>query len=240
MKIFVAVSRRYARSIVEALSALKPKPYVLIASYDDDVEILSRSLGFEFVKIKDIEKLYTYEKLEDFDVAIAALDDDILNIACIRVAKSMGIPVTVSFLHNELNRDPLTREGVQSLLNLSSFIVGNIKFVLTSDTWIMVDLVSLARLVMALHKVVKRGVLGLDLKMLKGAIDFKDVNIFAIDSVGRFVDEDKALESGDTVVIVGAQDKVMKAIDSIEKVFKKYEQVYSIKYSDIHRFSGYG
>jgi len=239
MKIFIAVSRRYARSLIEVISSLKPKPYVVVMSYDDDVEILARSMGFEFMKIKDIEKIYTYEKLEEFDVAIAALDDDVMNVACIRIAKSMGIPIAMSLMHNEMNKDSLMREGVQNIINLNNFIVENIKFALMSDVWITIEIVPMYRIVAALHKLVKRSVLGLDLKVLKEAIDIRDVGVFAIDSMGRFIGEDRVLESGDIIVVIGAEDKVLKTVTNIEKIFRRYEQIYSIRYSDIQRI-GYG
>lgn len=226
--------------MIETLSLLKPRPYVLIASYDDEVEILAKSTGFDYVKIKDIEKLYTYEKLEEFDIAITAFDDDVMNIASIKIAKSMGIPITLSILHNEMNKNIFLKEGVQGILNLDNFVTSNIKLALMTDIWVITEFTPFFHLVTAFHRIVKRSVLGLDLRTLKESVDLHETVVFVVDSMGRIVDENKPLENGNILIVLGAKEKVLKTINDIEKVFRKYEQLYSIRFADTQRSSGYG
>ncbi|MEM3980997.1 MAG: NAD-binding protein [Ignisphaera sp.] len=240
MKIFLAISRKYAKQVIDVLLSLTPKPYVLIASSDDEVEALAKLQGYEFIKIKDIEKLYTIERLEEFDIAVAGLDDDVLNIAVARVAKSMGIPMVVAFMHNSLNRDEMLKEGVTSIINIENFISSNLKFVLLPDTWIVVELIPMVKLVVAIYRVVKRSVLGVNIRIFDEVLEGEKIKIFAVDRVGNFIDDDKPLERDYLLLAIGTQDKVLKGIADIEKIFRRYEQLYTLKYTEIQRFGGYG
>ncbi|MEM1645653.1 MAG: NAD-binding protein [Ignisphaera sp.] len=240
MKIFLAISRKYAKQVIDVLLSLTPKPYVLIASSDDEVEALAKLQGYEFIKIKDIEKLYTIKRLEEFDIAVAGLDDDVLNIAVARVAKSMGIPMVVAFMHNSLNRDEMLKEGVTSIINIENFISSNLKFVLLPDTWIVVELIPMVKLVVAIYRVVKRSVLGVNIRIFDEVLEGEKIKIFAVDRVGNFIDDDKPLERDYLLLAIGTQDKVLKGIADIEKIFRRYEQLYTLKYTEIQRFGGYG
>lgn len=240
MKIFLAISKKYAKQVIDVLLSLTPKPYVLIASYDDEVEVLAKLQGYEFIKIKDVEKLYTIEKLEEFDVAVAGLDDDVLNMAVARVAKSMGIPMVIAFMHNSLNRDELLKEGVTSIINIENFVSSNLKFVLLPDTWIVVELIPVIKFVVAIYRVVKRSVLGVNMRIFNEVIESEKIKIFAIDRAGNFVNGDKPLERDSVLLAIGMHDKVLKGITEIEKIFRRYEQLYTLKYTEIQRFGGYG
>jgi len=240
LKIFLAVNKKHAKQIVDVLISLTPKPYILVASYDDEVEVLAKLQGCEFIKIKDIEKLYTIEKLEEFDIAIAGLDDDVLNIAVARVAKSMGIPMVVAFMHNSMNRDEMLKEGVTYIINIENFISSNLKFVLLPDTWIIIELIPVIKLIIAIYRVVKRSVLGVNVKVFDEIIENEKIKVFAIDGVGNFVNENKPLERDNIIIAIGTEDKILKAVAEFEKIFRKYEQLYTLKYTDIQRFGGYG
>lgn len=240
MKIFLAVSKRYARTVIDVISSITPRPYVFVVSYDDEVEVLSKTQGYEYAKINDIEKLYTFEKLEEFDVAIAALDDDALNTAIVRVAKSMGIPVTILIIHNNRNKDIALREGAQSIIDLENFISGNLKLLLLPDTWILMEIIPMAKVVAAIHRVVKRSILGVGLKILRESVESSDVQIFGVDAIGNFIGEEKPLENGDILIVIGVEDRVLNAITRLEKTFRRYEQLHVARYPEIHRPGGYG
>lgn len=239
MKIFATVNKRYAKQVLDLLLSLTPKPYILLASCDDEVEVLAKTQGVEFIKIKDFGKLYTVEKLEEFDVALAALDDDILNIAIARVAKSMGIPIVIAFIHNSLNRNEMVREGVTNIIDVENFIYNSLKFILVPDTWIIFRIIPAINIVVALYKVVKRSVLGISLGVFDEAVREDEVKFFAIDKIGNFIDKRKPFEIEDIIFIIGVENKVMKAIANLEKIFRKYEQFYTMKYAN-HRLTGYG
>lgn len=240
MKVFLAVSKRYARHVIETLSLVALRPRILVASYDDEVEILAKAQGHEFVKLKDVEKLYTIEKLEEFDIAIAALDDDVQNVAVARVAKSMGIPVIVAIIHNELNRDAALGEGVQGVISIERFVSGNLKLLLMPDTWIVMELSIAPSLAVAIQRIVKRSVLGIGVKDLLEVAKLSKVRVIAVDKVGNIVDEDRPLENGDSLVVIGSEPNVLKAVAELEKVFRRYEQLYVIRYPEPHRLGGYG
>lgn len=239
MKVFLVAGKRYAKRVIEVLSTIVPKPYVLMASYDEEVELLSRAQGYEFVRIKDIEKLYTLEKLEEFDIAIAALEDDILNIAIARIAKSMGIPMVILFVHDIMNKDVALREGVQMFINIDNFVSSNLRLLLLPDTWVIIELIPMIRFVAAVHRIIKRGVLGIKPSALKEAISFEGIQILAVDKIGNFIDE-KPLENGDMVLVIGVEDRVLRAVTELEKTFRRYEQLHTLRYTEIHRFGGYG
>lgn len=239
MRVFLAVSKIYAKKVFEVLSAISPKPYVLVVSRDEEVELLSKAQGYEYVKIGDVEKLYTLEKLEEFDIAIAALDDDMLNIAVARVAKSMGIPVVVLFIHDTMNKDVALREGAKMFVNIDNFVSSNLRLLLLPDTWVVMELMPMIKLVVAIHRVAKRSVLGLKIDVLKEAVGFEDIQVFAIDKMGSFIKE-KPLDIDDTVFVIGVEDRVLKAVAELEKTFRRYEQLYTLRYTETHRFGGYG
>jgi Trk K+ transport system NAD-binding subunit len=239
MKVFVVVNKKYAKQVLDALQLLSPRPSITLASQDDEVEVMAKILGVEFVKFKDVEKLYTFEKLEEFDVAIAALDDDVYNIAIARVAKSMGIPIVIAFVHNSLNKEEMVREGVRNVIDIENIVSSYLKQFLVQDSWIVMKIIPVINFVIALYRVVKRGVLGVNLKMFIDAVD-RDVKVFAIDKTGSFIDEYKPLENGDTIVVIGLEDKVLKTLTEFEKIFRKYEHYYTMKYTDIHRLTGFG
>lgn len=239
MKIFTTVNKRYAKQVLDLLLSLTPKPYILLASFDDEVEVLAKTQGVEFIKIKDLGRLYTIEKLEEFDVALAALDDDVLNIAIARVAKSMGIPIVIAFIHNSLNRNEMVREGVTNIIDVENFIYNSLKFILVPDTWIVFRIIPTINIVVALYKVVKRSILSVSLGVFDEAVREDEVKFFAIDKTGNFIDKEKPLEIEDTIFVIGVESKVMKAITNLEKIFRKYEQFYTMKYTN-HRLIGYG
>ena len=239
MKVFVVVNKKYAKQVLDVLQLLSPRPSITLASQDDEVEVMAKILGVEFVKFEDVEKLYTFEKLEEFDVAIAALDDDVYNIAIARVAKSMGIPIVIAFVHNSLNKEEMVREGVRNVIDIENIVSSYLKQFLVQDSWIVMKIIPAINFVIALYRVVKRGVLGVNLKMFIDAVD-RDVKVFAIDKTGSFIDEYKPLENGDTIVVIGLEDKVLKTLTEFEKIFRKYEHYYTMKYTDIHRLTGFG
>jgi Trk K+ transport system NAD-binding subunit len=239
MKVFVVVNKKYVKQVLDVLQLLSPRPSITLASQDDEVEVMAKILGVEFVKFKDVEKLYTFEKLEEFDVAIAALDDDVYNIAIARVAKSMGIPIVIAFVHNSLNKEEMVREGVRNVIDIENIVSSYLKQFLVQDSWIVMKIIPAINFVIALYRVVKRGVLGVNLKMFIDAVD-RDVKVFAIDKTGSFIDEYKPLENGDTIVVIGLEDKVLKTLTEFEKIFRKYEHYYTMKYTDIHRLTGFG
>lgn len=239
MKILLATSKKYAKSIISVITALVPRPHILVISYDDEVEVLAKTQGLEFVKIKDIEKLYKMEKLEEYDIAIIALDDDMLNIAVTRVAKSMGIPVTIMILYNDMNRDIALKEGAQSIINIGNFISSSLKLLLASDTWVILEVEPILRISIAFHRIVKRSVLGITLEIIRGSIELSETQVMAISRTGEIIGNKEPLENGDMVIIVGVWDKVLKTITKIENMFKRYEQLYSHKYPEAYRVGGY-
>jgi len=239
MKVFVAASKKYAKNVLDVLHSLSPKPFIVLASLDDEVGVLAKMLGIEFVKVEDVEKLYVLEKLEEFDVAIAAFDDDVYNIAVARVAKSMGIPIVIAFMHSVLNREEMIREGVSNIVDIENIISSYLKQFLLHDSWVVIKVIPAMNFVVALYKVVKRGLLGVNLRVFIENVG-GGIKIFAIDKTGNFISEDKPLENGDMIIVIGLEDKVMKIVSEFERIFRKYEQYYAMKYTDIHRLTGYG
>lgn len=240
MKVFVAVSKLYAKQVLDALSSITPRPRLFIASPDPEVEVLSRVQGYEFLQLKDVEKLYTVEGLKDFDVAIAALDSDAQNIAVSRLAKTMGIPIVIAFLHSSLNRDELLREGATAVVDLEGFVSSNIRLALSSDSWSLIRVAPTLSLSIAIHRVVRRGILGVSISSFREALEELDVRILAFDKTGRPIGDDKPLENGDSIVLIGPEDDVLKAVKNVEGVFRRYEQVYAMRYTSVHRYGGFG
>ena len=243
MKILLAVSKRYARLLMDAVGDIRPKPKITILSPDEEVAILAKNLGVEYRSDLSIEKLYTSEELEEFDIAIIAMDDDQDNAALARVAKSMNIPIIVSILNDTANRDLLLKEGVTHIIDVNDFAVNSIKTILLSDTWTIIRISGIVSLVTALQRIVKRGVLGVTLMEIEEAAGKGNAKLILLDSGGKVVeDSSRAIETGDVIVLTGIENDVRKAVDEVEKVFRRHEEIFARRYAETLRTTtrGYG
>jgi Trk K+ transport system NAD-binding subunit len=243
MKILLAVSKRYARLIIDAIIDVKPKPKITILSPDEEVAILAKTLGIEYRSDLSIEKLYTSEELEEYDMAIVAMDDDQDNIVLVRTAKSMNIPIIISLLNDSSNRDLLLREGVHYIIDINEFAVNNIKSLFLTDTWIYMRFPCVANLMIAFHRVARRGILGVILKELEDIVNEINVKFMLLDRGGRVaIDSLRTIETGDVVVVLGLEKDVKNAMDKIEKIFRKHEEIFARRYAESLRTTtrGYG
>lgn len=243
MKILLAVSRRYARLLIDAVSSIKPKPKLTILSPDEEVAILAKNLGVEHRSSLAVEKLYTSEELEEYDLALIAMDDDHDNIAIARTTKSMNIPIIISVLNDTANRDLLHREGVNFIVDVNEFAVGSIKSIVLSDTWTTIRLSTIANLVVAFHRTLRRGVLGVTVMELEEVIRGVDVKLIVLERSGRVAtDTSKTIETGETLVLIGTEEGVEKAMNRIEGVFRRHEEIFARRYAENFRAvaRGYG
>ncbi len=241
MKILLATSKRYARLLLDAIGDVRPKPKIIILSLDEEVAILAKNLGIEYRSDLTIERLYTSEELEEYDLAIIAMDDDQDNIVLARVAKSMNIPIIISILNNTANRDLLIREGVHYIVDVNEFTVNTIKTIFISDTWVAIKLSGIVNLVVALHRIVRRGILGITLAEIEEVIREENVKFMLLEKGGRVVtDASKTIETGDIIVVTGIEDDVRKAMDSIERIFRKHEEIFARRYAETFRIATRG
>ncbi|MEM0006565.1 MAG: NAD-binding protein [Ignisphaera sp.] len=243
MKILLAVSKRYARLLIDAIVDARPKPKVTILSPDEEVAILAKTLGMEYRSDLTIERLYASEELEEYDLALIAMDDDQDNIALARAAKSMNIPVVVSILNDSGNRDLLIREGVNYIVDINEFAANIVKTVVLLDTWVTIRLSTIANIAVAFHRIVKRGVLGVTLMELEEAVGKEDAKFMLLERGNKVImDSSKMIETGDVIVVTGTEEGVRKVIDKIERIFRKHEEIYARRYAETLRTTtrGYG
>lgn len=243
MKILLAVSKRYARLLIDAISSVRPKPKVTILSLDEEVAILAKNLNIEYRSDLAIEKLYASEELEEYDLALIAMDDDQDNIAIARTAKSMNIPIIISVLNDTANRDLLFREGVNFIVDVNEFAANSIKAIILSDTWVAIKLSTTVNLMVALHRTLRRGVLGVTLMEVEEAIKEDNAKLMLIERSGKTAtDTSKAIETGETIVLIGNEEDVRKAMDKIESIFRRHEEIFAGRYAESLRTAvrGYG
>lgn len=243
MKILLAVNKRYARLLMDAVGDIRPRPKITILSPDEEVAVLAKNLGVEYRSDLSIEKLYTSEELEEYDLAIIAMDDDQDNAALVRVAKSMNIPIIVSVLNDTANRDLLLREGVTYIIDINDFAVNSIKSVVLSDTWVAIKVPGTVSLVVALQRIVRRGILGVTLVEVEEAISGSNAKLILLDSSGRVIaDSSRAIETGNIIVLTGIENDVRNAMNRIEKVFRRHEEIFARRYAETLRTAtrGYG
>ena len=237
MKILLAVNKNMFRSIIDALSAVKPAPKIIVASDDEDVEVLSLQLGYEYKRLRDIE---VAENLTDVDIAILALDNDYANISLLKQIKSAGIPIVITVLHNKENRAALIGEGANYIIDIDSYLQTSIKSLLQPDTWITVTPITpLQKFVVAVYRVLRRGLLGISINDLESAV--KDIRIY-LEHLNRFGTraEDPTISPGDFIIVAGLENDVKKAINAIETLFRKIEEMHASRISQQIRLREYG
>ena len=242
MKIFVIVSKNYARQIFDAISNLKPKPYVLATSFDEEVEVLAKYFGHSCKRIDSINKVAELQELKDFDIAITALDDDAKNIAALKIISMFNIPIIISILHNKNNRDLIVSSGATHVINLDELLYANICSMLIPDTWIITSPLSLLpKLKIAVHRFLRRAALGVTVNdVLKALKDSKsDVSIYCFNRFGNRLTT-SVFSAGDYIVITGFEEEIDKAVKTIERLFSKYEEMYASRYSVTFRMREYG
>lgn len=233
MKILLAVSKRYARLLLDAVWGISPRPEVTILSPDEEVAVLAKNLGVGYRPDMSLEKIYASEELKGYDLAVLAMDDDKDNIVLARAARSMGIPIVVSVLNDTANKDILIREGVTHIVDVNDFAVNSIASFVLSDTWITVRVPSTTGIVVALQRIVRRGILGVTQGEIEKFISEGNVKLIILNSGGKVIsDSSRAIETGDTIVLAGTENDVRKVASNIEKVFRRYEEVFARRYAE--------
>ncbi len=237
MRILLAVSKNMFRSIIDALSAVKPTPKIIVTSDDEDVEVLSLQLGYEYKRLRDIE---VAENLTDVDIAILALDNDYANISLLKQIKGAGIPIVIAVLHNKENRATFIEEGASFIIDVDSYLQTSITSLLLPDTWITVTPITpLQKFVVAVYRVLRRGLLGISINDVESAV--KGLHIY-LEHFNRFGTraENPAISPGDFIIVAGLENDVKKAINAIEMLFRKVEEMHASRISQQIRLREYG
>ncbi|MEL9940025.1 MAG: hypothetical protein QW632_00900 [Ignisphaera sp.] len=244
MKVFIAVSKKHARPVLDVVHTLKPRPRVLVVSYDEEVEALSKHYGYEFRYLRDnLEQLSSIQELQEYDMAILAQDEDSKNVAILKAIKQFAIPVIIVLLHNTNNRDFLANEGATYIINVDEFLYNNLYTLIYPDTWIELSpIAALPKFRIAMYRVLRRALFNIPVSEIMKVTGEHEpgVAVFCFSRFGNRISNDSALETGSYIVLAGFEEDVEKALKEIEKLFRKYEEVYARRYSDIIRLREYG
>ncbi|MEM1594200.1 MAG: NAD-binding protein [Ignisphaera sp.] len=244
MKVFIAVSKKYVRPILNVVYMLKPRPKVLVISYDEEVEALSKYYGYEFKYLNDnLEQLSTIQELQEYDMAILAQDEDSKNVSILKAIKQFAIPIIIALLHNTNNRDLLINEGATYIINVDEFLYSNLYTLMYPDTWIEVSpIAALPKFRIATYRVLRRALFNIPVsEVLKIAKEYEPgIAVFCFSRFGNKMPDNSVLETGSYIVLAGFEENVEKTLKDIEKLFRKYEEVYARRYSDIIRLRKYG
>lgn len=238
MKILVAVSRSTATRVISCIQMLVPKPHVAVVSLDAEAALVSKAMGVEFIEGPIPERIYAIEEFKEYDVGIAALDDDSINISIVKALRSIGIPLVISLLNNSANRDLLAKEGVDYIIDADSYISQNIAASLSMDKWIYIKPLSIADLALAVIRLVRRSILGVKLGELKSTLRSRGVHLMVINRLGKAIsDESVELSAGDIILLVGIESEVYEASMDVEKLFKRREEALARSFAESLRAS---
>ncbi len=238
MKILAAVSRSTATRVLSSIQMLTPKPHVAVASIDEEAALISKAMGVEFIGGPLPERIYAIDEFKEYDVGIAALDDDSMNISIVKALRSIGMPLVISLLNNSANRDLLVKEGADYIIDVDSYVSQNIAASLIVDKWIYVRPLSTVNLAFAVIRLVKRSILGVKLGELKSALRSKSVHLMAVDKLGKTINDDSAeLSAGDIMLLIGIESEIREASMDVEKLFRRREEALARSFAESLRVS---
>ncbi|MEM1644229.1 MAG: hypothetical protein QXV30_03970 [Desulfurococcaceae archaeon] len=238
MKILIAVSKSTVTRILSCIQMLVPKPHVAVVSLDDEAALVSKAMGVEFIGGPLPERIYAIDEFKEYDVGIAALDDDSINISIVKALRSIGIPLVISLLNNSANRDLLVKEGADYIIDVDSYISQNIAASLIMDKWIYIKPLSIADLALAITRLVKRSVLGVKLGELKSALRSRNVHLMVVNRLGKAISDELAeLNVGDIILLIGIESEVYEASMDVEKLFKRREEALARSFAESLRAS---
>ncbi len=238
MKIAIITGKRFARTSIEIVSLLRLKPYIHIFSKDEEINTIAEKISAKFTKISTIDDIYIHEELENFDMAIIAMDEDYDGIYVARALKTMGIQTVILILNESINKDIPEREGIKYVIGIDDYVIGNISSLIALDTWIFMKAISYLNLGIGIHRVARRGTIGVFLKELKEASKERNIRLILLNKVGRIVeDDDHEIEQGDTIIVIGIGDELYRGVNDIEKIFRKHEEILARRYAETFRIS---
>ncbi|MDK6029175.1 NAD-binding protein [Ignisphaera sp. 4213-co] len=243
MKVFIALSKKYVRPILSVVYMLKPKPKVTVVSDDEEVEVLSKYYGYEFKQFNNVEQLAAMQELREYDIAILAMDEDSKNVSIIKAVKQYSIPIIVTILHNSNNREIFISEGATYIINADEFLYSNIHALIHPDTWVVsAPFSALPKLEIAVYRVLRRALFNIPIsEILEKVKEYgSDVTLYCFNRFGNKVSENSILSTGDYIVLIGVAESLEKTVREVEKLFRKYEEVYARRYLETIRLKEYG
>ncbi|MCS7127988.1 MAG: hypothetical protein N3E36_01785 [Sulfolobales archaeon] len=238
MKILAAVSRSTVARVLNCIQVLVPKPHVAVVSLDEEAALASKAMGVEFIGGPLPEKIYAIDEFKEYDVGIAALDNDSINISVVKALRSIGIPLVISLLNNSANRDLLVKEGADYVIDIDSYVSQNIAASLSMDKWVYVKPLSIVNLTLAVVRLARRSILGVKLGELKSALRSKSIHLMAIDRLGKVISDDSVeLNAGDIILLTGIESEVYEASMDVEKLFRRHEETLARSFAESLRAS---
>jgi len=238
MRIAIITGKRFIRTAIEIISSLRFKPYIHIFSMDEEIRAIAEKISAKFTKIGSIDDIYVHEELENFDMAIIAMDEDYDGINVARALKTMGIPTIMLILNESINRDIPEREGIKYIVGIDNYVLGNIASFIALDTWIFMNVLNYLNLGIAIHRVARRGTIGVFLKELREVARERNIGLIVLNKIGKIVeDENYEIEQGDTIIVIGVGDELYRGVNDIERVFRKHEEILARRYSETFRIS---
>lgn len=238
MRIAIITGKRFIRTTIEMISSLRFKPYIHIFSIDEDIRAIAEKISAKFTKIGSIDDIYVHEELEDFDMAIIAMDEDYDGINAARALKTMGIPTIMLILNESINKDIPEREGIKYIVGIDNYILGNIASFIALDTWIFMNVLNYLNLGIGIHRVARRGTIGVFLRELKEVSKERNIGLIVLNKIGKIVeDENYEIEQGDTIIVIGIGDELYRGVNDIERIFRKHEEILARRYTETFRIS---
>jgi len=235
LKIALVLGCGISEILNEFLDLVKPVNVVKLYSQCEELSVAAAKMGLSFEKFERIEDLAGREELEEFDGAVVALDDDSRSVEAAKILKAMDVPTVAVVLRDSRNAEVVRGAGVGAPVPLASYAAAAAKALFVLDSWVLLQVLPSPSLGIALHRVAKRGALGVPLGEVVEEVVDAGAKVFAVDKLGRLVEDPKhVISAGDTIIVVGIGDSLYKAVSRAESVFRRHEEVLARRYAEMY------
>jgi len=235
LKIALVLGCGISEILNELLDLVKPVNVVKLYSQCEELSVAASKMGLSFEKFERVEDLARHEELEEFDAAVVALDDDSRSIEAAKILKAMDVPTVAVVIRDARNAEVIRRAGVGTPIPLASYAAAASKILFVLDSWVLLHVLPSPSLSIAVHRVARRGALGVHLGEVIEEVSDTGAKVFAVDKLGRIVEDPKyVISAGDSIIVVGIGDSLYKAVSRAESVFRRHEEVLARRFAEMY------